>query len=583
MSLDVSLSVRTSKAAKVSAGSLRHTRPGNAPCPLLRVGFIGLTPTPERALAPTDLGTYWCGGSGALDARARRGNAMVYASSKESGGVQLGATQPVAQLSPQRRWAGRAKSIAIIVAILVIVAASAIIIKARGGDWWAPALPPLGAFSLLLLGVMLKRPDDTLGFAIGEMVDLPARQPVWGTVVALLASLFAALLVYVARAEVVGEQDYYSVQLFETTNVPDKRIAGVTVVMERRRGSTKAEELRQVSNADGIASFPVEVNDSISLRLERNSEDGIEVISINDGDLLEAVELQRTFPVRLDNLPPDQWTLVSSKTSDLRADDDGVVGFMRADHYLFRWSDGMPRAPALGPDGIEAEIAPFGVPQAEIVIRRPAYVLGFSPYLRLPRWAASRVSSEPPVRRQPDQFLADPLVPIGVQARVDDYANNPFDRGHLVRRSDVATTQQLSASINLMTVVTPQTTLFNQKVWLAIENHATQLGKTEGHDVFIIRGPLFLPQSGNSDVNLRLIGPGRLAVPTHFFQLMLDRTARGLRMECHMVPNQSIFNELPSLDQATIVERYRARLATIEQTSGLRFFPGLNRASAPGC
>jgi DNA/RNA endonuclease G (NUC1) len=515
---------------------------------------------------------------------------------------------------------GRTMSVLIVAGLLVVVAAAAILIKAKGEDWWAPALPPLGALVLLLLGAVIRRPDKPLEFAIAQLIDLPARRPRIGAAMTISVCLVAGLLANLARLAAASEEQFYIVQLYDRINISEHRVPGITVIMERTRDrNADAEEIRRETDRDGIASFPVAVNDLISLRLERPLTEGSrEVWIIEPGANMDGEALLKPKLVNLnDQLWRGVWTKfgpvsqdpVSDKTvsqepvsentgsqetgsQETGSQETGsAIGLefaskatveMHADRYFFRWTDGMPQQPPQGPEQIENTIAPFGVPQAEITIRRPAYILGFSPYLRLPRWVASRIAHEVG-RRWNKDYQIDPAVPQGVQATFADYHDIGFDRGHLAALRDTGVTPEMSDSVSMMTAVAPQTPALNRKIWRQIENFTSDLGRTDGHDVYVIRGPMFLPSEGSENLKVWLIGAGRLPVPTHFFQVALDRTPQGLQMHCFIVPNQPTYNELDGPERAKITEIYRAPLSRIEDGTGLKLLPDLDRTLAPGC
>jgi DNA/RNA endonuclease G (NUC1) len=479
---------------------------------------------------------------------------------------------------------GRASAIItiIVAALLVIVGAAAIILKERSGAWWSPVLPPLGALALLVLGALLRKPGEPLGAAVAELVDLPRRNPRLGFVTAVIVVIAAVAVSVLARAEVNRPDGEYWVQVYEGDNIEGQRVQGMAVVLEREtRPGIAPQVLRKMTDANGSAAFPVSLNDTISLRLERN--DGAEYYPVDPADVVTAEKLVSPQLINLATFDAKSWKRARTRLHDRGSDrDDGVVAILQTDTQFFRWIEGLPQQQPIGSEALQSAVAPFGVPPAEIVIRRQAYTVGFSPYLRLPRWVAYRVLPGPAVRRSLDRFGPDPLIPRGVQASSEDYRNNPFDFGHLVRRIDVAQTEDLARSVFLLSVVTPQTDMFNRKVWSAVEQFASQLAHAQGHQTYVMRGPIFLAAPEGGELKVRVIGTGRLPVPTHFFQIVLDISGNLRRMHCFVVPNEFLYNDLPASSEA-IPDRYRARLDVIESGTGLRFFPQLQRATAPGC
>lgn len=67
--------------------------------------------------------------------------------------------------------------------------------------------------------------------------------------------------------------------------------------------------------------------------------------------------------------------------------------------------------------------------------------------------------------RRKGNVTADPLAPRSVQATNADYAGSGFDRGGLVRPSDVAASQDNMDSALHFTVTTPQRPDLNRRLW----------------------------------------------------------------------------------------------------------------------
>lgn len=73
-------------------------------------------------------------------------------------------------------------------------------------------------------------------------------------------------------------------------------------------------------------------------------------------------------------------------------------------------------------------------------------------------------------------------------------------------------------------------------------------------------------QDGRSYVMYEVIGPNNVAVPTHFFKVLLIENRNGdFELECYMMANKPINENLP-------LKAFQVPLDSIERASGLRLF-----------
>lgn len=93
-------------------------------------------------------------------------------------------------------------------------------------------------------------------------------------------------------------------------------------------------------------------------------------------------------------------------------------------------------------------------------------------------------------------------------------------------------------------------------------------------NVYVCTGPLYLPRKeadGKLYVKYEVIGDKNVAVPTHFFKVIVGETANGqLEMESYVMPNQVISDDTPLVN-------FRVPPDTVERAAGLLFFDKINR------
>lgn len=94
-------------------------------------------------------------------------------------------------------------------------------------------------------------------------------------------------------------------------------------------------------------------------------------------------------------------------------------------------------------------------------------------------------------------------------------------------------------------------------------------------NVYCCTGPLYLPRKesdGKLYVKYQVLGSNNVAVPTHFYKVVVMETADSkLEMEAYVLPNQKIDNETP-------LTMFQVPPETVERAAGLLFFDKIARS-----
>ena len=117
--------------------------------------------------------------------------------------------------------------------------------------------------------------------------------------------------------------------------------------------------------------------------------------------------------------------------------------------------------------------------------------------------------------------------------------------------------------------------------WARFEKFVKDLTKTYDH-VYVATGPLILPTrtpQGTLQFQYPALGtpPRVVTVPTHFYKVILGEARNGQRLVvgAFVMPNEPIA-------PATPLPAFAVPVASLEQVSGLRFFPAMGDALGMG-
>ena len=197
---------------------------------------------------------------------------------------------------------------------------------------------------------------------------------------------------------------------------------------------------------------------------------------------------------------------------------------------------------------IESELAKFGVPQKEPdfnhgpthVVTRDGYILEHSAVDKIPLWVCERVKRQHlrgPGDRDKSTFKPDPLLQSGDRAELTDYKGSGYDRGNQAPAADFKRSQRLTDESFFLSNMAPQIGIgFNRHIWAKLEGQVRNAARRRG-EVFIITGGIFYdpaeedPDTADGIVEYSVIGSGQVAVPTHFYKIMVGESPDSGELE----------------------------------------------------
>ncbi|QVL57993.1 MAG: DNA/RNA non-specific endonuclease [Simkaniaceae bacterium] len=196
------------------------------------------------------------------------------------------------------------------------------------------------------------------------------------------------------------------------------------------------------------------------------------------------------------------------------------------------------------------------------VFEREGYTLAYDTRGKIPFWTHEHLTEESLVKnteRSGMSFREDPDLYVLHRSTLSDYHKSGFDRGHIVPAGDERFSKEALLETFYLSNICPQHPQFNRGLWNKLENHLRTLVKTHG-PLEVVTGPLFLSyeEKGKKFVTYQVIGDSEVAVPTHFFKVVLSKN----KVWAYVIPNQPETGDL---------EEYRFPIDKLEKISGIRF------------
>jgi DNA/RNA endonuclease G (NUC1) len=236
---------------------------------------------------------------------------------------------------------------------------------------------------------------------------------------------------------------------------------------------------------------------------------------------------------------------------------------------------------------VDRNCGSFGVPKTDSewpfgptkLVFRDGYVLQHSSIDKIPLWVCEGIVAEQltgSATRDSGTFKPDPLLPAGKRAELADYKGSGYDRGHQAPAGDQVKEQRLKDETFFLSNMAPQVPAHNQQIWRVLEETVRDWVK-DGHleVAHVITGGFFYdpeeddPQTADGEIPYKTVGDGQVAVPTHFYKIVLGRPSAGEWQAIGFVIENKRFHR--PFDFASFIKP----VDWIEERTGLDFFPEL--------
>ncbi|XP_032933436.1 endonuclease G, mitochondrial [Catharus ustulatus] len=232
----------------------------------------------------------------------------------------------------------------------------------------------------------------------------------------------------------------------------------------------------------------------------------------------------------------------------------------------------LPAPPGSG----RTELSKYGLPGLAQLRSRESYVLCYDPRSRSALWVIEQLNRDTlsgASDRAACDFQEDDSVHEYHRATNADYRGSGFDRGHLAAAANHRWSQKAMRDTFYLSNIAPQNPHLNQNAWNNLEKYCRSLAKNN-RNVYVCTGPLFLPRmeaDGKMYVKYQVIGKNNVAVPTHFFKvLILEKESGEIELRSYVMPNSPVDDKIP-------LERFLVPIESIERASGLLFVPNILR------
>lgn len=214
----------------------------------------------------------------------------------------------------------------------------------------------------------------------------------------------------------------------------------------------------------------------------------------------------------------------------------------------------------------------YGFPGGNgVFLNKTFYVVLFDTARKIPQWVSYRLTRADleGTAERTDDFRPDPDLPVGSRSELEDYRGSSYDRGHMAPAADFTRSPEAMSETFLLSNMAPQRPALNRGIWATLEEDIRTLARSRTA-VWIITGCLFLDSLDRQTAPRVFIGLNRVAVPTHFYKVILCESDAGPRqMYAFVLANNAA--AIPGKPG-----EYLRSVDAVEAISGLDFFSSLD-------
>ncbi|KAH8237235.1 hypothetical protein KR038_007519, partial [Drosophila bunnanda] len=226
-----------------------------------------------------------------------------------------------------------------------------------------------------------------------------------------------------------------------------------------------------------------------------------------------------------------------------------------------------------------AGIMKYGFPGMDEIHVYKNFVVSYDRRNRIPHWVCEHVKDEcfkmvdQQTLLKPKEYSVDSSIATIFSPNMRDFRNSDWVGGHMASPHYYKCDYESFADTYKFPNIIPISRDLKTHLWRRLELYVKELAEKYG-SVHVYTGPLFMPQRisfGNWAVRYHVMGMNTVAVPTHFFKIIIcqlpDDDDELPSMEGFVVPNAAVDKEM---DLRSFVSDIR----DIEHFAGLKFYEG---------
>ena len=178
--------------------------------------------------------------------------------------------------------------------------------------------------------------------------------------------------------------------------------------------------------------------------------------------------------------------------------------------------------------------------EPDTLLDKEFFIISYDEQWRIPEWVAYHLSPAllGGTTNRTNDFRADPVL-RDERAELRDFRGSGFDRGHMAPAAAFKRSRRAMSTTFLLSNMTPQTARLNRRIWRELEEEVRRFVNERG-DTWVITGSVFMAADSTAILPTRFIGPNRIAVPTHFYKVLLTAHDSGtFDMVAFLLPNRS--------------------------------------------
>ncbi|XP_053201688.1 endonuclease G, mitochondrial-like [Panonychus citri] len=218
-------------------------------------------------------------------------------------------------------------------------------------------------------------------------------------------------------------------------------------------------------------------------------------------------------------------------------------------------------------------IMKHGYPSFDSVRTYRNFVLSYDRRLRSANWVFEHLTPNSleknnSVSRKNCDFFEDQSIHPTFRARNTDFKSSGYDRGHLAPAGNYRSIQEEGCQTFILSNISPQVGVgFNRGVWNNLEKYVRYRAR-RSKNLWSVTGPLYLPrvEGGKKYVKYEVIGDRDVAVPTHFFKVLLIENETGeYELESYVIQNKAMDDNIP-------LKAFQVPIDSIERSAGFILF-----------